>query len=328
MSINLSHNSSHNGGFTLSRLNAIASILANIFLHRKLFDCMYLTLSESVTGNIKDLLIILVGGRLGYRSVVHLHGGSFNREVLAKSKILRILNSLVLSRVKAAIVSGYSHNAIFGTTIPNNRIYIVPNFSPGSAFIDSNQIASKFLDSHSVLRVIYVSSMIAGKGYMTLLEAYEGLSQDHQSRVQIDFAGKFYCNSEEQLFLKRILSYPLLSYHGVVDEQQKMNLFSNAHIFCLPTRFYEGQPISILEAYASGCVVLTTQRPGICDIFEHNKNGFFIDSSEPSSLTRIFANYCLNPAQLLSMAIRNRQNAHDKYRETNFVESIESCLLV
>jgi glycosyltransferase involved in cell wall biosynthesis len=66
----------------------------------------------------------------------------------------------------------------------------------------------------------------------------------------------------------------LNAYHGdssaciIVDGPGKKNLFSEAHIFCLPTYYpYEGQPIAILEAFASGCVVITTNHSGISDFF-------------------------------------------------------------
>ena len=70
--------------------------------------------------------------------------------------------------------------------------------------------------------------------------------------------------------------------------EKKRRLFAEAHVFCLPTyySYYEGQPISILEAYASGCVVITTDHGGICDIFKDKINGFRVEKRSCLSIKK------------------------------------------
>ena len=59
---------------------------------------------------------------------------------------------------------------------------------------------------------------------------------------------------------------------------QKKDLYSNAHIFCLPTYYpWEGQPFCILEAYAAGCVVITTNHSGISQVFKDGINGIEVE---------------------------------------------------
>lgn len=54
----------------------------------------------------------------------------------------------------------------------------------------------------------------------------------------------------------------------------KLDLFVESHVFVLPTYYlFEGQPIGIIEAYAAGCVVVTTRHSNICDIFSGSING-------------------------------------------------------
>ena len=67
-----------------------------------------------------------------------------------------------------------------------------------------------------------------------------------------------------------------------VEGEEKRNLLKQSHIFCLPTfHKFEGQPISILEAYASGCIVLTTANGGINEIFKNGTNGFLVNMDKP-----------------------------------------------
>jgi len=56
------------------------------------------------------------------------------------------------------------------------------------------------------------------------------------------------------------------------------------YIFCLPTYYpNEGQPISILEAMANGCAIVTTDHGGIKDVVT-KENGIFVGKSNPCDL--------------------------------------------
>ena len=118
--------------------------------------------------------------------------------------------------------------------------------------------------------------MTLDKGYKNLLLAYLSLNKIDQKQIILNFGGGFRSIKEEKLFMKEIKDHKNIFYHGIVEGRTKKNLFHNAHLFVLPTKLLEGQPLSILEAYASGCCVLTTQKPGIMDIFQNFKNGFLL----------------------------------------------------
>ena len=193
-------------------------------------------------------------------------------------------------------------------------------------FADRGIIDKKFSQGQEKIRVLFLSGMTLGKGYQTLLEAYERMSDPAKARIQLDFAGKFDDLAQEQRFLVRIGALPGVKYHGVVSGDAKANLFAQAHVFVLPTSFMEGQPISILEAYAAGCVVLTTPRPGILDIFEPSKNGFLISSEDSALLREILESFCQDISSLQGIALHNHSFAQKNYREKVFSERVESVL--
>ena len=100
-----------------------------------------------------------------------------------------------------------------------------------------------------------------------------------------------------------------------MTEEEKRALFSSAHIFCLPTAYFEGQPVSILEAYASGCVVVTTGQSGIRDIFKDYINGFEIEVNEPKSIVSVMHMISkLDVSALREIAHRNQIEANKMYR--------------
>jgi glycosyltransferase involved in cell wall biosynthesis len=288
---------------------------------------MYLTISESIAGNIKDLVIYLVIRKMIANTVIHLHGGSFGKQILDRLPLLRKLNKYFLSKVGAVVVSGPSHIGIFAKIIPRSKIHVVPNFAQESLFVCPEIVERKFHNDQKSVNVLYLSGMTDRKGYLRLLDAYESLNRDLKSRINLDFAGMFDCQSEERRFNERIRSLSGITYHGIVSDKIKADLFARAHVFCLPTSFKEGQPISILEAYAAGCVVLSTPQPGILDIFEPMINGFIISSEGINLLREVLETHCQNIESLRRIAIHNRQVAEEKYRERIFCGRLESILI-
>jgi glycosyltransferase involved in cell wall biosynthesis len=128
-------------------------------------------------------------------------------------------------------------------------------------------------------------------------------------------------------FLKRIENVSGITYHGIVNEATKQVLFAKAHIFCLPSVFFEGQPISILEAYASGCAVMTTGQDGIRDIFADGINGYEIKPHAPASIALIIQQMLSSSANLVGIAQYNWQTATTQYRTSVFTKRITDVLI-
>jgi glycosyltransferase involved in cell wall biosynthesis len=87
---------------------------------------------------------------------------------------------------------------------------------------------------------------------------------------------------------------------------------------------FEGQPISILEAYASGCVVLATGQEGIRDIFDNGVNGFEFNAGSTSALQGVLTRLPKEPQNLLSIARRNRSTAESCYRVASYTAALKS----
>jgi glycosyltransferase involved in cell wall biosynthesis len=59
------------------------------------------------------------------------------------------------------------------------------------------------------------------------------------------------------------------------------DLLRAADFFLLPST-HEGLPLSLLEAQASGTLVVASPIPGIREVVEHGRNGFLVDSADPA----------------------------------------------
>jgi glycosyltransferase involved in cell wall biosynthesis len=317
--VNLSKRGFRHGVDSAGRVVGVLRIVVAVWRRRNAAEVIYLTVSESFAGNMKDLLIYLVCFRRLSRMVIHLHGGAGLRGImLGRRGLHRRANEFFLRRLGGAIVLGQRHADVFAQTLPGERIYIVPNFAQDYLFSDATSGERKFGDT-APLRILYLSNLIPGKGYLELLDAFSALDEHVRARVTIDFAGDFESDEHRRKFLSRIEDMKQVRYHGVVGGERKKALFHMAHVFCLPTYFlYEGQPISILEAYASGCAVITTDHSGIGDVFADGVNGYQVAKRSPSSIKIAIERALSEPDHLRAMALDNLSAARLNYRTEKY----------
>jgi glycosyltransferase involved in cell wall biosynthesis len=307
---------------SVNRILQILKILAEIWHKKKDADVIYLTISQSISGNIKDLITYAICLKTLSSMIIHLHGGGIRRLIFDRYRIFYHLNKFFLKRIGGAVVLGKSLISIFEGMIPQDKIYVVPYFAEDYLILDPKKIKKKFLNTNP-LRILFLSNLIPGKGYEELIDAYMTLEDGLKKNIRIDFAGGFESENDKKKFLDRLKDTIEINYHGIVFGEKKKELFSNSHLFCLPTYYsYEGQPISILEAYASGCVVITTDHGGISDIFKNGINGFKVRKKSAISIMREIEQILKKPEQLLHMALSNREIVYNKYRTSTYCSSL------
>ena len=193
-------------------------------------------------------------------------------------------------------------------------------------FNSYKNIVKKF-NFQEKIKILFLSNMLPEKGYLQLLEGFKLLKENFKNEIILDFAGKFYDINHKKFFLNLIRDEANVFYHGAVSERYKKKLFHRSHIFCLPTIFLEGQPISIIEAYASGCFVLTSDKPGINDIFVNGVNGISIENINPLSIANALKKVIKDLKKCKEVSLNNRKLAGKRFREQKYFKSIEEILI-
>ncbi len=301
-----------NGFISLKRFHEVLKLLVDTHRKLKFSDIIYLHVSESIAGNLKDLLLFLICRNKLSSLYLHLHGGSLERQVFRANKLLRMINRYFVSRTAGVIILGQSHTGIYSDFMDSTRIHIVPNFAEDCYSSSIASIQGKFR-SLQPLRILYLSNLISGKGYEFLLEGFILLSEEYRRRIEIVFAGEFGSDNERDDFLSKISPYDQLHYLGFVSGEAKKELLERAHILCLPSYLFEGQPICILEGYRAGCAVVTTGKGGISDVFVEGTNGYKIEERSAQSVADVLARIIDEPDNLLGFGLHNHELAETKY---------------
>jgi glycosyltransferase involved in cell wall biosynthesis len=323
--VNLSKTSMRGGVSSMGRIGEVLRILWLVMRGVRGTDVVYLTISESVAGNMKDLLIYAIcWGHLD-RMVIHLHGGSIRAHIFDRHPTLRRWNRFFLRRIGCAVVLGESHRRVFDGMTSPDRVHVVPNFAEDYLFADASEIERKF-SAAGPIHLLFLSNLIEGKGHADLVRGYQLLDASQRDRFRLHFAGAFESGAVADAFTALVAGDAGITYHGVVRGEAKRQLLGMSHLLVLPTSLSEGQPISILEAYASGCVVMTTACGGIPDVFEDGVNGFGITPGEPLSIRDALRRVLDERATLVAVALSNQRTAQTAYRTDRYATRLGALL--
>lgn len=328
--IDLSKKDFTQGVGSLARCLEVIKIFSQIFFNVKKTDIIYMTPAESVAGNLKDIVIYLLCYAKLRSMIIHLHGGAGMRKILSsKNLFLKCINAFFLKKIGASIVLGSRLRDIYVDLVDSRKIYAIENFSNSQYFVSQSDVEEKF--SHfNPLKILFLSNHLPGKGHEELLSALQLLTEQERACVQMDFAGGFESPNSEEAFRLKVSNIKggEINVHGTVRGEAKKNLLKNAHLFCLPTYYpYEGQPISILEAYASACAVLTTDHSGIFDIFTPDVNGIAVEKKSPESIAVAIRFALAQHARVYEYAKQNIVRAEENYRIEKHLNAIEDVFL-
>lgn len=291
-------------------------------------DLIYLTLSESYGGNLKDIVIYALCFQNLDKMVVHMLGGAGLKKILEKDNIISTCNKFFLKKLKGVVVEGEVQAKTFSSFVPLEKIHIIPNFAEDYLFASESEILFKFSDL-SPINILFLSNLINGKGYNELADAYIALDDKIKSKIKLNFVGGFHSRNDQELFFDKIDSQPGIYYLGeFINGIEKKQLYLESHIFCLPTYYpFEGQPISILEAYATGCFVITTGHSGIPQIFADKVNGIMVETQSIQSIKTALEYIVLNQNSLVEVALNNFSISQKLYKKDFFIKSIIEILL-
>lgn len=152
-------------------------------------------------------------------------------------------------------------------SIPENRIHIVGGGYNSQLFYQTAKVSPK------PVRMLYAGKLSNAKGVPWFLQA---LSQLNPNDYHLDLVGGG-AGPEYEQCRNLAEQYPEnITIHGAVTQQRLSTLMREAHVMVLPS-LYEGLPLIMLEAIASGCRVIATDLPGTREISSFLQKTPYID---------------------------------------------------
>jgi glycosyltransferase involved in cell wall biosynthesis len=119
-------------------------------------------------------------------------------------------------------------------------------------------------DQRPPVRLLYAGKLSFAKGVDSLLRVFATLAD---SNLELHLAGSGSGAEEKRCLDLAKTAGDRVYLHGRVSQPQLAGLMGSAHLFVLPS-LYEGLPLVLLEALASGCRIITTTLPGCRELLE------------------------------------------------------------
>lgn len=199
------------------------------------------------------------------------------------------------------------------------RITVIPNGIDVDSF-DRIEPDQKLRENLNIAPpdfvIISVANLHTNKGHRYLLEAFESISQefphawllivgDGEERENLESQAGSYRSKSRILFLSR---------RNDVSELLKIS-----NLFVLPTLF-EGQSNAILEAFAAGVPVITTDIPENRTLITHEKSGLLVPVQNAASLGNALREALTDIPKIRSFAEEARATVRRNYALNTIVE--------
>ena len=259
---------------------------------------VYLVLSQTTVGFIRDSFFIWPSVLSGARIVTHLHGGALREWYDSRWAPVRLYVRAVLGTVQKMIVVGESLRVIFSGLLPEERIAIVPN----GIEISWEEPQKQFAGRTGNYRILHLNTLNRMKGTLILLAAIPTVLR-HRRDVEFIFAGSWSHHLHQataEWYVARHRLEPYVRYVGEVTGAQKQVCLRSADIFVFPGVQQEGQPLVVLEAMAAGLPIVFTNRGCLRETVINGECGIETYTEDPYDLAQRLCYLLDHPDDILT----------------------------
>jgi glycosyltransferase involved in cell wall biosynthesis len=154
--------------------------------------------------------------------------------------------------------------------LPAERIRVKPNFVPDPG--------PRQLPPSRSRTILYVGRLVDEKGVRQLLSAWRDLGATPLELVIIG-DGPLRSVLEQQ-------SPPGVRFEGSLSREAVQAWMLRARALAFPSLLYEGQPMTVLEAFAAGLPVLASRHGATAELLQAVSERWLVPPGEPSAWTR------------------------------------------
>jgi glycosyltransferase involved in cell wall biosynthesis len=154
---------------------------------------------------------------------------------------------------------------------------------------------------------LFVGRLAPEKGVRTLLKAWRQLKG-----IPLKVAGDGPLLREVQAFIarERLEAVEVL---GPRPREEVFHLMQGAKALVFPSEWYEGFPMTIVEAFACGLPVIASRLGAMAEIVDHQRTGLLFEPGNPEALAEAVAWAWSHPRQMAEMGREARREFEEKY---------------
>lgn len=299
-------------GSKLKKLLVAAFAYAHFCRKLKWCDVVHVHFSSD-SSFMRKSLFIKRARKAGKKVVLHQHGGDFKTyygQQLDKKGRDYVAGILAMGDVMLVLTEGWKE--FFGQITDPDKIVVFPNGIRVSKYLNEQKNVTKKEDinvsSKDFNEVLFLGRICKDKGIDELIEAMKEIHSSN-SNAHLFVGGIYEDNSYRQ---KIEDNSDFITYLGWVTGEEKDKYLDQCGILVLPS-YYEGFPVSIIEAMLRGNAVVASAVGGIPEIIDDGKDGILIPPKDSKALQKGIEKLMNDREYASSIGILGRKKVIEKY---------------
>lgn len=242
---------------------------------------------------------------------IQVHGDMINNEYFIKENIFNLfLNKLSKWLIHKAdvirVVNLKQKEQLVKLSIEDKKIWRIPCFIDFALFFknDGRYIRKQYLSNKFDRLVLSVGRLVKQKDLQTLIQTISLVIKLYP-KVLFLIVGR---GSEEKRIKKLVSKLGAkenVYFSGNISYDKIPCIFSACDLFVI-TSVYEGIPLVLLEAAASGRPVVSTSFAGAYDVIEDGKTGFILNFKDEKNIAQKIIFLLKNPKIAQEMGKKGR----------------------
>jgi glycosyltransferase involved in cell wall biosynthesis len=287
---------------------------------------VYMPISESRLGFLRDTLFLLPSRLLGIPLVLHLHGGYLDTLYAGSNPVLRWLMRFCFGHASRAIVLSESFRGKFSGLVDDDRVRAVYNGIPPTIYEACKNLPRTAPES-SARTVLFLGGLMESKGFFDLLRSVPFVLKQ-TTDVRFLFVGDNSFPEAQQAagWAKQNGLDSYVSFMGPRSGDEKTRIFQQSDIFAFPTWYpLEGQPVAVIEAMAAGLPVLTTRHATIPDILGED-GALYVQQKDPADIAEKLLQLLNNESLRKNMGRTNQNKFLQNHTADKFAGSVAQVM--
>jgi glycosyltransferase involved in cell wall biosynthesis len=242
-------------------------------------DIRILHLHSAAKGSfIRKSIIGLTGKLFNKKVVFHIHSGSFET-YYKKAGIFQFLIQFILYNMDTVICLSEQWKHFYQEKLGLNNVIVIGN--P----VEIPELLEYQNDTNRI-QLLFLGKICDNKGIFDLIDYLKSNLFFINNQIELLIGGDGEVDRLKQLLKDPCLNNKII-YCGWVQEDLKVQLLTNCDLYILPS-YFEGLPVSILEAMAFGKPIIATNVGGVPSIVQNNQNGWLFNPGSFKELDTVF----------------------------------------
>lgn len=202
------------------------------------------------------------------------------------------------------VLTEFARQKFISGGLPAEKIVVKPNFIPASFLGPATHSARSNY-------ALFVGRLAPEKGVKLLLEAWQSIS-----KIPLKIVGDGPLRSELEAMATQS-GLDRVEFCGSRSQREVFELMQEARLLIVPSIWYEGLPLTVIEAFSRHLPVIVTKLGSMAEIVQHGKNGLHFQAHDVADLARSVRWAWDHPSDMEQIANHAYQDFMEKYSAAN-----------